>query len=141
MKKQHIVIIVMIAVALGVVISLINGGSKYGDFELATKNPDNYYDIVGILDTNETVVYNAKEDASKFSFYMIDNKGIRSHVIVAQEKPQDFEKSVNVVVGGKMENDNFVASKLLMKCPSKYEGEGGPPEFVKQGEYNEVGSF
>jgi cytochrome c-type biogenesis protein CcmE len=140
MKKQHIVAIVMIAVALAVVISLINGGSSYGDFETATKNPDTHYDIVGVLDTTEAVVYNVLEDADRFSFYMIDNSGKRSHVIVKQAKPQDFEKSVNVVVGGKMEENSFVATKVLMKCPSKYEGEGTPPEFIKQGEYNEIGA-
>jgi cytochrome c-type biogenesis protein CcmE len=35
-------------------------------------------------------------------------------------KPQDFERSEKLVLIGKMENDTFYASKILMKCPSKY---------------------
>ena len=37
-----------------------------------------------------------------------------------KSKPQDFEKSEQIVVIGKMEAGNFVASDILMKCPSKY---------------------
>jgi cytochrome c-type biogenesis protein CcmE len=36
-------------------------------------------------------------------------------------KPQDFDKSEQVVVVGKMQNGTFAAEKILMKCPSKYE--------------------
>jgi cytochrome c-type biogenesis protein CcmE len=41
-------------------------------------------------------------------------------VIYKSVKPQDFEKSEKVVVIGSMLNDEFVASSLLLKCPSKY---------------------
>ena len=35
-------------------------------------------------------------------------------------KPQDFERSEQVVITGNMKNDVFVADKILLKCPSKY---------------------
>jgi len=35
-------------------------------------------------------------------------------------KPQDFERSEQIVLTGKMKGDEFLASKILMKCPSKY---------------------
>lgn len=38
-------------------------------------------------------------------------------------KPQDFERSEQVVLTGKMDGDEFVATEILMKCPSKYKDE------------------
>jgi len=41
-------------------------------------------------------------------------------VIYSGTQPQDFERSEKLVLIGKMSNDTFYASKILMKCPSKY---------------------
>ena len=38
-------------------------------------------------------------------------------------KPQDFELSEQIVLTGKMQGDVFMASDMLMKCPSKYKDE------------------
>lgn len=38
-------------------------------------------------------------------------------------KPANFEEAVSIVAIGKYENDSFHAEKLLVKCPSKYQGE------------------
>jgi cytochrome c-type biogenesis protein CcmE len=38
-------------------------------------------------------------------------------------KPQDFERSEQIVLTGKMKGDEFVATDILMKCPSKYKDE------------------
>ena len=35
-------------------------------------------------------------------------------------KPQDFEKSESIVLTGSIKGDTFVATEMLMKCPSKY---------------------
>jgi cytochrome c-type biogenesis protein CcmE len=37
--------------------------------------------------------------------------------------PPDFLRSEKVVVIGRYQQDSFVASKILLKCPSKYEDE------------------
>ena len=55
-----------------------------------------------------------------FTFYMIDNNGTESKVVLRSTKPQDFERSEKIVIIGKMEGDHFEASKILLKCPSKY---------------------
>ena len=41
-------------------------------------------------------------------------------VIINGTKPQDFEKSEQIVVTGQMVGSEFHASHILMKCPSKY---------------------
>ena len=57
---------------------------------------------------------------------MYDDRGNHSQVIVNKPKPQDFEKSVSVVVSGHMEDNIFRGSSVLLKCPSKYEEQGKP---------------
>ncbi len=38
-------------------------------------------------------------------------------------KPANFEDAVSIVAIGRYHNDTFAAEKLLVKCPSKYQGE------------------
>jgi cytochrome c-type biogenesis protein CcmE len=66
------------------------------------------------------MVYNPIQDANYFSFYVKDQEGEECKVIYAGTKPQDFEKSEQIVLIGKMQDATFHASKILMKCPSKY---------------------
>ena len=53
---------------------------------------------------------------------MTDSKGIRKQVLYNGTKPQDFERAEQIVVIGRMEGETFHASQILMKCPSKYNG-------------------
>ncbi len=66
------------------------------------------------------MVYNPQQDANYFSFYMVDNKGKECKVEFTGSKPQDFERSEQIVLTGQMDNGAFHANKILMKCPSKY---------------------
>ncbi|HEV7232059.1 MAG TPA: cytochrome c maturation protein CcmE, partial [Bacteroidia bacterium] len=66
-------------------------------------------------------IYDPKQDVNLFTFYMIDNQGVERKVFLHENKPQDFERSEQVVVIGKSRGqDEFDANKILMKCPSKY---------------------
>jgi cytochrome c-type biogenesis protein CcmE len=38
-------------------------------------------------------------------------------------KPANFEDAVSIVAIGKYQKDGFQAEKLLVKCPSKYQGQ------------------
>jgi cytochrome c-type biogenesis protein CcmE len=42
-------------------------------------------------------------------------------VVLRASKPQDFERSENIVLTGQMTGETFEASDMLLKCPSKYE--------------------
>jgi cytochrome c-type biogenesis protein CcmE len=39
--------------------------------------------------------------------------------------PGNFEQATSVVLKGKSTEGVFVAEQMLVKCPSKYQGEGG----------------
>ncbi len=122
MKKTNIILIIAIAIIMGVMIINLMGNSRtYASFESAAKHPNISYDIVGTLDTTKEIVYNAKVNSDEFSFYMYDQDSNLSQVIVSKSKPQDFEKSTQVVVTGKMQDGIFMASSVLLKCPSKYQ--------------------
>jgi cytochrome c-type biogenesis protein CcmE len=47
-------------------------------------------------------------------------------------KPANFEDAVSIVAIGRYENDKFVAEKLLVKCPSKYQGEEIEKQYGKK---------
>ena len=119
MKKSAILLIAIIAVAIGVIISTYADSSTYGSFNDAKDSPAELH-VVGRLDLAKDMVYNPKKDANYFSFYVNDNKGTACKIVFTGTKPQDFERSEQIVLTGKMVGEEFYASKILMKCPSKY---------------------
>ena len=119
MKKSSIVGIVVIAIALAVIIATYGSASKYGSFADARKT-DNELHVIGSLDKSKPLYYDAHKNANYFSFYLKDKNGTVSKVYVDGTEPQDFERSEQVVIVGKMENNEFHASSINMKCPSKY---------------------
>lgn len=120
MKKLHILGIIVIAIAIGVIFISLKNTSTYADFTEAISNPDREYHVVGKLDKNQPQIYDPRVNPDEFLFSMIDNKGVIKQVVLHKSKPQDFEKSEQIVLIGKMQGDNFHANDILMKCPSKY---------------------
>ncbi len=127
MKKVHILGIILIAVAIGAIFTTLNNTSTYADFTEAAKDPGSEFHVVGKLNKEKEAVYEPKVDANLFTFYMIDNKGVECKVILHKNKPQDFERSEQIVLIGQMQGQAFEASDILMKCPSKY-NDGKPEE-------------
>lgn len=119
MKKSSIFGLVVIAIAIAVIISVYSSSSTYGTFKDA-QNTESQLQVVGHLDKGKELQYDATKDANYFSFYMNDNKGQNCKVVFTGAKPQDFERSEQIVLTGEMRGDEFHASKILMKCPSKY---------------------
>ena len=119
MKKSSIFGLIVIAIAIAVIISVYSNSSTYGSFGDATKTNSELH-IVGHLNKSKELFYDATKDANYFSFYMKDNKGEERKVIFTGTKPEDFERSEQLVLTGAMVGNEFHASKILMKCPSKY---------------------
>jgi len=119
MKKSSIFGLVVIAIAISVVICTYSSSSTYGSFLDAKKNSGELH-VIGHLDKAKALYYDAEKDANYFSFFVKDNKGQECKVIFTGTKPQDFEKSEQIVLTGQMVGNEFHASNILMKCPSKY---------------------
>lgn len=119
MKRSSILGLVVIAIAIAVIISTYSSSSTYGTFDDAKKTSSDLH-IVGHLDKSKELYYDATKDANYFSFFVKDNTGQECKVVLTGTKPQDFERSEQIVITGQMQGNEFHASSILMKCPSKY---------------------
>jgi len=129
MKKSHILAIAVIALAIGIIMSAAGDASVYVSFrearERAADGNLTKVHVVGRLprDGRKNILgleYNPTLDPNYFAFTLVDTNRIAQRVIYFNPKPQDFDKSEQVVITGAMRNDVFVADKILLKCPSKY---------------------
>lgn len=120
MKKTYILALVLVAIAIAAIFSTVSDSGTYADFTIASSHPAEEYHVVGKLNRKKELTYDPHKDANLFSFYLIDNQGNECQVNYTGTKPQDFEKSEQIVVVGKMKGQMFHASSILMKCPSKY---------------------
>jgi len=128
MKKSYIIALVLIAVAIGAILTTVSDSSTYASFSTAADHPKKDFHVVGKFDKSKPQEYNPSVNANLFSFYMVDNEGKECKVFLNKTKPQDFERSEQIVIIGQMKGDEFHASDVLMKCPSKY---NNPKEDMK----------
>ncbi len=125
MKTINIIILVVIAAVIAIFAGAYADSSTYSDFATARKNPENEYHIVGRLNKAKPMFYEPLKNANRFEFFLTDSLGNEAKVIYNDPKPTDFDRSDKVVVIGQFEKSDgdFKASKILLKCPSKYEAE------------------
>ncbi len=122
MKKIHLIGIVVIAVAIAMLISAAGDVSTYASFKDAKASGDKVK-VCAHLAKDKPMEYNPSKDPNYFSFYVVDNNQEEHKVVLQAAKPQDFELSEQIVITGEMKDDVFMASDMLMKCPSKYKDE------------------
>ncbi|PCJ83564.1 MAG: cytochrome C biogenesis protein [Flavobacteriales bacterium] len=120
MKPLSIIGVVAIAFSIGVILSTFSDSSTYADFNTAFAHPGNEFHVIGTLNRGKEQVYDPMSNANEFIFFMNDTAGVERKVILSEPKPQDFERSEKIVLIGKAKGESFHASKVLMKCPSKY---------------------
>jgi cytochrome c-type biogenesis protein CcmE len=56
------------------------------------------------------------------SFDLVDDRGARMPVTYGGIKPANFKDAISIVAIGRYRNGRIEAEKLLVKCPSKYQG-------------------
>ena len=122
MKKIHIVGIILIAVAISILLSLSEDVSTFTTFSKAIET-GKLVKISGQLSKDKEMYYDPQKDPNYFTFYLKDSENQEKKVVLLSSKPQDFERSESIVLTGKMQGDEFHASDMLMKCPSKYKDE------------------
>ncbi len=131
MKKTHIAALVFIIIAIAAIITTVYDADTYASFSEAREHPGRQFHIIGELNPDKPIEERIEQNTLTFSFYMFDRDGQESKVIYFGGKPQDFEKLDQIVLVGSYSHDNFVASQLLLKCPSKYNAD----EFADNAEY------
>lgn len=128
MKKSYIIALAVVAIAIAAIMSTVSDSSTYASFAVAVEHPNKEFHVVGKLNKEKPQDYNPEVNANLFSFYMKDNEGKECKVLLNKTKPQDFDRSEQIVIIGKMAGEEFHASDVLMKCPSKY---NNPKEDIK----------
>lgn len=129
MKKGHIIGLGIIAIAIVIIMTSIGDASSYESFSTAKEMKQNGEDkaihVVGQLKkdaSGKVTGLNVREDKVSFTFILVDNEGVEQEVFYNEPVPADFTRSESVVVIGSYKNDEiFIADKILMKCPSKYQ--------------------
>ena len=129
MKKGHIIGLVVIAIAIVILTTSIGDASSYESFstawEMKEDGEDKSIHVVGQLKkdpSGEVTGLEVREDKTSFTFLLVDNDGTEQKVFYNEPVPADFQRSEQVVViGSYREKEIFVADKILMKCPSKYQ--------------------
>lgn len=128
MKKTHIIAILVIASAIAIILSTAGDASTYVSFDQAFQmasagNTTNIH-VVGELkkDASGNIVgIEPGADRLSFSFVLLDEAKREQTVYYNEPMPPDFTRSEKIVVIGGFQGDRFVASKILLKCPSKYQ--------------------
>ncbi|MBS1773251.1 MAG: cytochrome c maturation protein CcmE [Bacteroidetes bacterium] len=123
MKRTHIILLVLVAVAVTVIITMFGDFSTYETFATAAKEPGRQYHVIGYLEKSKAFEYNPQTDPNHCTFYVKDKAGNLNKVIFNGAKPTDIEKSEQIVMTGMMQGNEFHCSKIQMKCPSKYKND------------------
>ena len=123
MKKIHILGLVLIAGAIGALLSLMGDISTYDSVESARKKEGKFVHLIAKIDTTQPIVYDPIKDPNYLTFTAVDSLGSTTKVVYKNAKPTDFEKSARVVMKGSMQGETFECKEIVLKCPSKYNDE------------------
>ncbi len=130
MKNKYIGAIVIIALSITIIVLMVGDASTYVTFKeakkLSKKGFKKSIHVVGKLPKSsfgKVIGIQESPDKLSFKFEMIDENGWKQKVLYAEPIPTDFSKSEQVVIVGSYKGEKFVADKILLKCPSKYQEE------------------
>lgn len=125
MKKIHILGLILIAGAIGALLTMMGDISTYDSVESAKKKEGKFVHLIAKIDTTQPIVYDPLIDPNYLAFTAVDSLGYSTKVVYKNAKPTDFEKSARVVMKGSMNGETFECKEIVLKCPSKYTDEQG----------------
>lgn len=120
MKKLHIVLLILIAVAIAVLISFLQTAATYETIAGAKTRPGKFVHVAAQLDKSFPVEYDATKDANLLSFVAMDSSGEKMKVIYRDGQIPNLEISDRIVLEGRYNNSHFECKRVQTKCPSKY---------------------
>ena len=125
MKPKYIIggIVIIVFIAWGAS-AFFKTTVKYVSFDEA-RNATRTVQVAGKIDFDD-VTFDADNNRLVFSIYDVAADSPvgadRLKVIYKGVVPGNFDQATSVLVRGKPGEGGFVAEKLLVKCPSKYQG-------------------
>ena len=120
MKAKYIAGAVILLIFLGMAIfSFDSSKIEYTDIAQAKESGETVQ-LVGSLMQEKPMDYDGENNL--FTFWVKDDSSRETKVILNGMKPNNFELAPKLVIKGKFSQDEFLASEVLTKCPSTYEG-------------------
>lgn len=104
---------------MGVSVAFIANATTYVTVSEARKSGATNVYLKGTL-VKDSIVTDLKSGI--ITFQLKDKDGEVATVVYSGSPPQDMELATEVAAQGAMKGENFYSEKLLIKCPSKYEG-------------------
>jgi len=94
--------------------------------------------VMGSIDFDR-VNYNADERRLEFAIFDAEDNAVEPlSVVYYGVVPGNFDQATSVVLKGKSDGGTFVADQMLVKCPSKYQGEDGGDGYRDMNEHSEA---
>lgn len=120
MKGPVVTTVVALAAMVGVVGAFMSSASPYVTIAQARASKGDRLHLIGdiVKDTVSTDLA-----THTLSFRLKDPTGAVVQVKHLGEPPANMGSATRLVAVGSMHGDEFVSEQLLLKCPSKYEGE------------------
>jgi cytochrome c-type biogenesis protein CcmE len=119
MKKGYIVAAVLaVAFVLLGVTSFTKTLTPYLSFEEA-RHARGVVQVMGGLDKTSD---RYDTTTQRLSFDLVDDRGARMPVTYGGIRPANFRDAISIVAIGRYREGRIEAEKLLVKCPSKYQG-------------------
>ena len=119
MKKGYWIAAVMTLAFVGFGLSAFQKTlTPYLSFDEAKKTKG-VVQVMGALD-KESDRYDDKTE--QLSFELVDPNGHRMPVVYRGLRPGNFKDAISIVAIGRYADGRIEAEKLLVKCPSKYQG-------------------
>ena len=98
MKKTEIILILLVAVIIGVILSLTYNASTYITFTDAEKRMGREYTVIGELIKEKEIRFEPR--LNLLTFYASDSLKNERKVYYYDSKPQDFERSEKITMTG-----------------------------------------
>ena len=119
MKKGYLIAIALAIAFVGLGLTAFQKTlTPYLSFDEA-KKARGVVQVMGALDKQSDKYDAAKEE---LSFDLVDAEGRRMPVSYRGIRPGNFKDAISIVAIGRYHEGRIDAEKLLVKCPSKYQG-------------------
>lgn len=124
MKKRHFAVLLVCALFGGyALVAFQESVTPYVSIAEARQERGSVQ-VKGTPDRARPAAYGAD---GAFRFYLTDDAGASAEVVYRGVKPDGFDDAVHIVAVGRYEGGAIQAERLLLKCPSKYEGRRPQP--------------
>jgi len=120
MKPGHVISLVVIFICLiGSLVAFSDSVAQHTTIAVAKSHPGKTVQVPGTI-VKDSVRYDGNRGQLIFDVVDMKDPSSKLTIVYSQPKPENFDTAKSVEAVGEYKNGAFVATNLLVKCPSKY---------------------